>query len=261
MDIHFECTQCGRCCYNTMIPLTVDEAGQWLDRGNSVQILCEATPWPADQAGHDPRSNHFKRRSFEAISGTMPIRVVVILVAKVVGACPHLLPDMRCGIYATRPLVCRIYPAEVNPWIALQPTAKACPPEAWSSDLPLLQRDGVIRNEVIASCIRLARDSDASDVAVKCRVADSLRITQAGLVHDAALVFSPDRTSLAGALSDAQSADGETASAQWQFITDQAKTLERLTERGLNARKLDKECARDFEFYPLQRTPVFGPYL
>jgi hypothetical protein len=249
-----------------MIPLTVDEAGQWLDRGDSVQLLCEASPWPVDQADGDARSSHFKRRSFEATSGKMPIRVVVILVAQVRGRCPHLLPDLRCGIYETRPLVCRIYPAEVNPWIAMRPATKACPPEAWSNDRSLLQRDGVIRNDVIAGAIGFSRDSDAGDVTVKCRIADSLGIMQAGLVHDAVLVFSPSGMSLSHALSraqrtEAQRTDGPVARTQWQFVTDQATTLEQLTEQGFNARDSRREASRDFEFCRLSRTPIFGPYL
>ena len=42
MDIHFGCTQCGKCCRDTKVPLTVAEAIKWLNRGDEVQLLCEA---------------------------------------------------------------------------------------------------------------------------------------------------------------------------------------------------------------------------
>jgi hypothetical protein len=50
---------------------------------------------PAD----DQKAAHRKRRSFAALSGSMPTRVVVILAANLAGACPNLMADMRCGIY------------------------------------------------------------------------------------------------------------------------------------------------------------------
>ena len=85
MDMHFNCTRCGRCCRDTKIPLTVSEAINWLERGDEVQLLCEASPWPEALDG-EPRAAHFKRRSFAVMSGSMPTRVVVMLVANVVGA-------------------------------------------------------------------------------------------------------------------------------------------------------------------------------
>ena len=137
MDIHFSCTQCGKCCRDTKIPLTVAEAINWLKRGDEVQLLCEASPW-LGALDSDPRAAHFKRRSFAVMSGSMPTRVVVMLVANVVGACPNLLADRRCGIYEDRPLVCRIYVRQKSmyPFIALKRENKACPPEAWTKGSP-----------------------------------------------------------------------------------------------------------------------------
>ena len=42
MDVHFDCTQCGNCCRDLKLPLTVLEAMDWLTDGHSVQIICEA---------------------------------------------------------------------------------------------------------------------------------------------------------------------------------------------------------------------------
>jgi hypothetical protein len=44
LDIHFDCTQCGRCCHNLKLPLSVDEAKRWAKNGHEVQLLIEATP-------------------------------------------------------------------------------------------------------------------------------------------------------------------------------------------------------------------------
>jgi Fe-S-cluster containining protein len=156
MEINFSCTQCGKCCRDTKVPLTVSEAIEWLNRGDEVQLLCEASPWP-EALDREPRAAHFKRRSFPVMSGSMPTRVVVMLVANIVGACPNLLPNMRCGIYEDRPLVCRIYPAEINPFVALKAENKACPPEAWANVQPVLQREEVLMDEGIRHDIEMSR--------------------------------------------------------------------------------------------------------
>ena len=117
MDIDFECTMCGKCCHDLRLPLTVTEAVAWLERGNNVQILCEALPWPEEPPAENRLATHKRRRSFASMSGSLPTRVLVTLAAVYAGPCPNLRPDMRCAIYEQRPLVCRIYPAEINPFI------------------------------------------------------------------------------------------------------------------------------------------------
>ncbi len=86
MDVHFKCTQCGKCCRDSRVPLTVAEAISWLNRGHPVQLICEASPWPEGLADEDPKAAHFKRRSFAVMSGTMPTRVVVILALRITPA-------------------------------------------------------------------------------------------------------------------------------------------------------------------------------
>ena len=142
MDIDFECTMCGNCCHDLRLPLTVAEALAWLGRGNEVQILCEALPWPEEPAADNLQAAHKRRRSFAAMSGSLPTRIVVILTGAFVGPCPNLQADMRCRIYEERPFVCRIYPAEINPFIELVPANKGCPPEAWTPGLAPLVRAG-----------------------------------------------------------------------------------------------------------------------
>ncbi len=139
-DIKFSCTMCGRCCYNHSIPLTVDEAISWLEDDGEVHVYCEADLWPREPPREDLRAAHRKRRSFAAFSGSSRVRVTALLVAIVSGPCKNLGEDLKCRIYERRPLVCRIYPAEVNPFIQLNAASKACPPEAWVSGNTLVSR-------------------------------------------------------------------------------------------------------------------------
>lgn len=130
MPLAFSCTGCGRCCHDLRLPLSLAEALAWIGRGGTVELLCDA----AADTGHapdDPVSAYHHHRGFAALSGTLPIRVRLQLIASFAGPCPHLGPDMACTAYEARPAACRIYPAEVIPLRAVEPAAKLCPPEAW----------------------------------------------------------------------------------------------------------------------------------
>jgi Fe-S-cluster containining protein len=258
MDIHFSCTQCGKCCRDIKIPLTVAEAMKWLNRGYEVQLLCEASPWPEALDG-DPRAAHFKRRSFAVMSGSMPTRVVVMLVANVVGACPNLLSNMRCGIYEDRPLVCRIYPAEINPFVALKRENKACPPEAWTEDHPLLQRGEVLTDHVMSRDIEMSRAADILDADLKYRLCLALNVAHTALVHEAVLVYSPSAQTLLSALSFATATDSwQEPAAQWRFVSDQQQTLETLAKSGGDALHLRGAEAASFQYLGSKRKAIFG---
>jgi Fe-S-cluster containining protein len=258
MDIHFGCTQCGKCCRDTKVPLTVAEAIKWLNRGHEVQLLCEASPWPGALDG-EPRAAHFKRRSFAVMSGSMPTRVVVMLVANIVGACPNLLSNMRCRIYEDRPLVCRIYPAEINPLVALKRENKACPPEAWATDLPLLQRGELLMDRLMSRDIEMSRAADVLDAGVKSRLCLALDLVHTALVHEAVLVYSPTAQALLSALSFATATDAcQEPQAQWRFVSDQQETLETLTKRGGIALHMHDAKAASFQYLGFKRDAIFG---
>jgi Fe-S-cluster containining protein len=256
--IHFGCTQCGKCCRDTKVPLTVAEAIKWLNRGDEVQLLCEASPWPEALDG-EPRAAHFKGRSFAVMSGSMPTRVVVMLVANVVGACPNLLSDMRCAIYEDRPLVCRIYPAEINPLVALEPANKACPPEAWAKDQPLLQRGRVLTDNTISRDIEMSRAADVIDAGVKSRLCLALNVAHTAMVHEAVLVYSPTPQTLLSALSIATAMDvSQEPAAQWRFVSDQPETLDTLAQSGGIALHLRDAEAASFQYLGFKRQAIFG---
>jgi Fe-S-cluster containining protein len=235
-ELHFGCTLCGKCCRDSKLPLTVAEAVQWLTDGNPVQVLCEAQPWPQEPPPEDLQAAHRRRRSFAGMSGSLPARVVVILASDNRGACPNLQPDLHCGIYARRPLVCRIYPAEVNPFIALRPEHKMCPPEAWSDDRPLFQRGNALESDDIRGNVLRSRAADAADTAVKQRLCEALSLDCAALAAEGFVVYSPPPAALLAALQSATAADlpatGGAGRIDWCFISNQCTTVRALTAAG-----------------------------
>lgn len=88
MPLHFSCTMCGRCCRDLRVPLGLSGALDWLRDGGEVQLLCEAVPWLVEPAADDLAAAYKFRRSFAAPSGTLPLRVVVTVVAAFEGPCP-----------------------------------------------------------------------------------------------------------------------------------------------------------------------------
>lgn len=243
--LHFSCTMCGKCCHDLRLPLSVDEAIGWLGNGGEVECFCEAIPWPLEPAADDLPARHKRRRSFAARSGKLPVRVIVNLVASYEGACPFLQADLRCGVYETRPRVCRIYPAEVNPFVELDPARKACPPEAWSPENRVLARGGVIVDAQIAALAAQSREADAQDASVKAALCASLGISTAALSNEGFAIHSPDRDALYRALraareSGLREADlhDEPDAMQWSFASNRAPTRTVLEEIGANVTPL-----------------------
>jgi Fe-S-cluster containining protein len=253
MDLHYNCTQCGKCCRDIKLPLTVLEAMDWLRSGHPVQIICEALPWPEEPPADDRKAAHRRRRSFATMSGSMPTRVVSILAANLTGPCPNLQADMRCGIYERRPLVCRIYPAEINPFVQLDPAKKACPPEAWTVDHPLIQRDGRVVDDRVRQDIQQSRDTDAREVGIKRRLCAALELNAAALADEGFVVYSPDGAALLTELARAvDHPDGETIETQWRFISNRAETIDSLALRGAIGSHVRERDNGSFEYFAMR---------
>jgi Fe-S-cluster containining protein len=265
MDIDFECTMCGNCCHDLRLPLTVTEALAWLARGNDVQILCEALPWPEEPAADNLQAAHKRRRSFAAQSGSLPTRIVVILTGAFVGPCPNLQADMRCGIYEARPMVCRIYPAEINPFIELVPASKGCPPEAWAAGRAPLIRAGRLVDATTVDLIERSRVADAVDAPVKQRLCALLGIDAAALANEGFVVHSPLRevlqAALQAALGQASAAGAASASrtvaadempsavgSGWRFVSNRRATVETLVSVGALGDYADSGSVAAFEY-------------
>ncbi len=236
MDIHFGCTACGNCCRNLKLPLTVSEAVTWLGEGNQIQVICEASP-ALPTGPEDGVAAYFRGRSFESVSGTMPVQVATLLAANLEGQCRYLRDDLRCGIYDRRPLVCRIYPAEINPFRKLEPAAKACPPEAWSASMPLFQRNGELTGTTLRADIVAAREANVQDRAVKRRACAELGISDTAIAGEGFMIHSPRGDELLAALLRGIAAHPglPSPSANWRLLSDRPESVRSLAERGARA--------------------------
>lgn len=231
MSTHFSCTQCGRCCRDLRLPLSLDEAAAWLRGGGEVQLFSEAIPWPVEPPDDDLPAAHKKRRSFAAASGALPVRVVVSLVAAFDGPCPHLLDDLRCGNYAQRPRVCRIYPAEINPFVALEPSGKGCPPEAWSPVHPVLADSRGYLDPELVETIAAFRATDAHEAEARGALCALLGFESAALANEGYAIFVPGSEALSAALDALTHADVAALAAQassWTFVSNRRNTLDTL---------------------------------
>ncbi|MBN3845567.1 YkgJ family cysteine cluster protein [Paraburkholderia sp. Ac-20342] len=249
--IHFACTMCGKCCHDLRLPLSIDEAIVWLRDGGEVEFFCEAIPWPEEPPEDNLLARHKRQRSFATASGELPVRIVVNLVASFEGACPFLQTDMRCGAYTKRPRVCRIYPAEVNPFIELDPGSKACPPEAWSQDNRVLARHGVIVDAEIAELAAQSRRVDAQDVDTKARACAALGISTAALANEGFAIHSPDRDSMLRALSAARESTGSESvdPMQWSFVSNRSSTRQVLDEIGAKITPSEDGATSGFRYF------------
>ncbi|AOI60185.1 YkgJ family cysteine cluster protein [Burkholderia diffusa] len=233
-DIDFSCTGCGRCCHDLRIPLTVAEAAAWLRRGGHVELLCDAMPWPVEPAPDDAFAAYKRARSSPALSGTLPVRVTTLLTASHAGPCPNLLDDLRCGIYDERPLVCRIYPAEVNPFVPLMPDGKQCPPDAWQH--APLTRGGTIVDALTRENIVRAREASAAETPLRARLCAALGIDTAAVANEGFAIHAPPADTLLAALSmlaNARAAvPAEPVPTAWTLLTNRSATAATLRSVG-----------------------------
>lgn len=253
MDIDFGCTGCGKCCNNLRLPLTVSEAITWIERGNSVQLFVDAIPWLDEPSPDDRVAAHKRRRSFPAFSGSLPVRVVPLIVAAYDGPCPNLQPDLRCGIYDERPLVCRIYPAEINPFIPLDPSKKACPPEAWAPGPKPLMRGGTLIDAETAALIEQSRTADAQEVGIKAALCSELGVDSAAVGNEGFAVYSPEPLAVLHALERAKSNPTPGDASRWRFVSNRRATVEALRSVGAAASPASATGAESpgyLAFYP-----------
>jgi Fe-S-cluster containining protein len=240
LDVDFACTQCAKCCHDLRLPLTIDEAIQWLVRGGVVEVLCEAMPWLAEPPPHHAGAAHQRRRSFAASSGELPIRVIAILAAAFAGPCPNLRGDDRCGIYTERPLVCRIYPAEINPSVVFDSRHKACPSEAWSTGFPPLMRAGRLVDARTIELIERFRETDENAAPQKAQLCRVLGIDRAAISNEGFAVHSPQSGRLLDALRAVrrQAAQGSistglgTSEARWRLVSNRTASVAALAAVG-----------------------------
>ncbi|MBT2337818.1 MULTISPECIES: YkgJ family cysteine cluster protein [Pseudomonas] len=230
MNTTFSCVGCGKCCSDHHVPLTLAEARMWAEDGGQVIVLVEA--FLPDGLGLPvAQREHAERRSAVVHSGTTEARVAITFAAYNAGRCRNLDEDNLCRIYERRPLVCRIYPMEINPHIPLNPAAKDCPPESWETG-PQLIVGGKLIDQELATLIERSRQADREDIALKDHVCAALGIRTTALKGDGFTAYLPDMAAFAIALDQVRIQPLEQAASEWQFHLSGDDVADQVTASG-----------------------------
>lgn len=227
--VRYNCVTCGICCKGRLIPLTIKEAEQWLIRGDEVAIILEAFS-AFMLPDKSPEYIHNSNRAATVNSGTQSVNVIAIFTANALNQCPNLQEDNLCGIYEERPLVCRIYPMEINPFIELREENKICPPESWESG-EILCSDG-IANPPLQRLINHSRQADIKDAVAKVAICETLGMTVASWKGEGLAVYFPESDALLTAIR-ASTSDDFILSEQWSIRTDNQGRRQQLAEVGI----------------------------
>ena len=213
MNTTFSCVGCGKCCTDHHVPLTLAEARQWAADGGNVIVLVEGflgngLGLPLQQR------EHAERRSCVVPSGGTEAYVAITFAAYNVGPCRNLDEDQLCRIYERRPLVCRIYPMEINPHIPLKPAAKECPPESWETGAELIV-GGELVDQELASLIQRSRQADRDDIQTKEAICERLGIRTTALKGDGFTAYLPDMTAFAAAIEQVEAQPSVSSASEW----------------------------------------------
>jgi len=224
-NVRFACVGCGACCRGRFVPLTLNEAVTWLKRGHGVAVMLEAfdeSLWPDGS----PEFTYNAGRSAAVPCASGTLRVTVILAANALPECPNLQQDGLCGIYLERPLVCRIYPMEINPFIRLEPAAKDCPPESWEQGTLLASDQG------LATLVQQSRQADHDDALRKVALCESLGLTVAGWKGNGLVIHQPSVEDLLAACENTDE-NAVPASPAWQIRADDASLVQYFKDHAL----------------------------
>lgn len=221
---------------------------QWAADGGSLIILIEA--FLADGYGlPEGQLTHATRRSTLVQSGVTCARVAITFAAYNKGPCRNLDADNRCGIYERRPLVCRIYPMEINPHIPLRPEAKDCPPEAWEQGPDLIVGGQLVDTE-LSRLIEQSRRADREDIGAKEAICQRLGIRATALKGNGFVAYLPDMDAFATAVMDLlDNTDAAPTSNGWTFHVAGDAVIETLNVAGA---ELATGEPAGYMFIPLQ---------
>jgi Fe-S-cluster containining protein len=248
MNTQFSCVGCGKCCTDHHVPLTLSEAAQWAADGGSVIVLTEA--FLADGYGVPAEQlTHATRRSHPVNSGAAQAMVAITFAAYNAGRCRNLDAENLCRIYERRPLVCRIYPMEINPHIPLRPEAKDCPPESWEQGPDLIVGGQLVDHQLMA-LIEASRQADRDDIARKQAICMSLGINTTALKGNGFVAYLPDMNAFAAAVE--RFITGElppTADDGWGFRVAGEAATQALARAGA---RLETAESVSYMFIPLQ---------
>lgn len=227
--VRYTCVTCGICCKGRLVPLTLQEAEQWLARGDDVAVILEAFSHIAAPET-SPQYRHDANRAATVDTAGGKLNVIAIFAGNSLSQCPNLQADNLCGIYEERPLVCRIYPMEINPFIALREDNKICPPESWGQG-EILCSDGVA-NPPLQALINQSRQADISDATTKVAICTALGMDVASWKGDGFAIHFPQREALLAAIQTQPSARNTNAH-HWKVRTDNAALQQTLLDAGI----------------------------
>ncbi|MHC8288619.1 YkgJ family cysteine cluster protein [Pseudomonas sp. XS1P51] len=215
MNTTFSCVGCGKCCNDHHVPLTLAEARMWAADGGQVIVLVEA--FLGNGLGLPVlQREHAERRSVVVQSGACEAYVAITFAAYNVGSCRNLDEDNLCRIYERRPLVCRIYPMEINPHIPLNTAVKECPPESWEKG-PDLIIGGELVDQELAELIQRSRQADRDDIQAKDAICALLGIRTTALKGDGFTAYLPDMIAFATVIDQVTQQTLTGSGSDWQF--------------------------------------------
>lgn len=248
MNTQFSCTGCGGCCTDHHVPLTLGEAAQWAADGGTVIVLTEA--FLGDGYGVPAgQMTHATRRSTKVSSGAAQVLVAITFAAYNVGRCRNLDARNLCGIYERRPLVCRIYPMEINPHIPLRPEQKGCPPESWEQGPDLIVGNQLVDTQLKA-LIEQSRQADRDEIAAKQVICQSLGIQTTALKGNGFVAHLPNMADFSAAIESVTAQDSSLPSASdWTFHVTGQHVEARLRQAGAKVTTRDPAA---YLFIPLQ---------
>ncbi|UVL84877.1 YkgJ family cysteine cluster protein [Pseudomonas sp. B21-028] len=247
MNTRFSCVGCGKCCSGHHVPLSLDEARMWASDGGQVIVLVEAF-LPNGLGLPVAQREHAERRSVRVRSGGSDAFVAITFAAYNAGRCHNLDEENLCRIYERRPLVCRIYPMEINPHIPLNPAAKDCPPESWETG-PQLIVGGKLVDEELAGLIERSRQADREEIAIKDRICAALGIRTTALKGDGFTAYLPDMTAFAAAIDQVRLRPMASETGEWQFHLSGDDVAREVMACGA---RVVTETAPDYAFISLQ---------
>jgi len=215
MNTTFSCVGCGKCCNDHHVPLTLSEARMWAADGGQVIVLVEAFLGNGLGLPMHQRE-HAERRSAAVRSGESEAYVAITFAAYNVGPCRNLDEDNLCRIYERRPLVCRIYPMEINPHIPLNIAVKECPPESWEKGPDLIVGGELVDRE-LSELIQRSRQADRNDIQMKDAICALLGIRTTALKGDGFTAYLPDMNEFATIVDELTGQALPQWSSEWLF--------------------------------------------
>lgn len=247
MNTTFSCVGCGKCCTDHHVPLTLAEARMWAADGGQVIVLVEG--FLANGLGLPaPQREHAERRSAQVASGTSQAHVAITFAAYNAGRCRNLDDDNLCRIYERRPLVCRIYPMEINPHIPLNPAIKECPPESWEKG-PDLIIGGELVDQELAALIQRSRQADRDDIHAKDAICAALGIRTTALKGDGFTAYLPDMNAFARVIDQQAQQPVPVTDSEWQFHVSGDDVASQVLAGGA---RVTRETPLDYAFISLR---------